>query len=75
MRLSRAAMMARPARLFTRFWTTASVTRIRRKPAVKEAILVTETVPLGPEMMEMPSTMWSSASRKLKWSPSPSTPK
>ena len=25
---------------------------MRRKPAVKEAIFVTETVPLGPEMME-----------------------
>ena len=67
--------MARPARLFTRFCTTARATRMRRKPAVKEAIFVTETVPLGPEMMETPPSMWSSASRKLKWSPPASTPR
>ena len=54
MRLSRIAMMARPARLFTRWNTTISVIITRIKPAVKVEIFWMPPMPMGPAMMSLP---------------------
>ena len=54
MRLSRRAIMARPARLCFRFSTMTRVSITRMKPAVKLAVVLTLAVPWAPLMMAMP---------------------
>ena len=52
--LSRTAMTARPVRLFTKFSTKNSVTRMSTTPEVKVEILVTPDTPIGPLMIILP---------------------
>ena len=69
-RLSRAAMIARPGLELTRFSTTISVNMISRKPAVKVEMVLTFTAPIGPFTSRVPAT---SLFRKPTFSPLPST--
>ena len=54
MRLSRRAIMARPARLRTRFRTMMRVSITSTKPAVKVAMVLVAVAPWAPLMMAMP---------------------
>ena len=69
-RLSRAAMIARPEREFTRFSTITSVTITRINPAVNVEIALTFTAPIGPFSSRVPGR---ALFRNPKWSVVPST--
>ena len=74
--LSRTAMTARPVRLFTKFSTKNSVTRMSTTPEVKVEILVTPDTPIGPLMIILPpspsSKFWLT---RLKCRPASSRPR
>ena len=69
-RLSRAAMIARPERELTRFSTTIREKITRINPAVKVAMVLTFTAPMGPFSSRVPGRF---PSRKPQFSPWPST--
>ena len=57
MRLSRMAMIARPARERVRFSTTMSVIITRMKPAVNVAIVAVPVAPCAPLMIAVPEAL------------------
>ena len=76
MRLSRAAMMARPVRLLTRLKIMIRVIITKIKPAIKEEIRAVFITPMGPLISWMPPSPRVFLSlRKLNWKPSLSTPR
>ena len=76
MRLSRAAMMARPVRLFTRLKITTRATSTSTKPAAKVEMVWECITPMGPLMSSTPpSPSWLLLLRKENCRPLSSFPR